>query len=430
MENADNMTHSTANSKRGRGGEDDSGEKPNKKRSAKQWEDDFQKMTAQLAALQKENQTLKTQNAAASKKSVAKRGGKRAKTAKFAVDSKLHLPEIIEFVKTEIWRETKFLGNEDELDRVCKEIMVSMPQFSAMVSEDDAEMDENIAAFCDIYGNEICKAINTRRSIVQGALGKAYTKRFLAGKPMPTPAQIKNIVLRKGLVLVEIPEGTQGEELASLQAINKEVEENRDFFEWYWECLLPCIGGKHCWGYSVRNYTTISHGKFPDDPEKKYVTSSDEALVVILFENCGQRFPFSAQLKAEGVTKLDEKTHMKDPKYQSKYSQDHLGNVQWGGWTDQGRKRYRTLRGIIATNKRKDHVYPMEREMLRRIQTKNNCGRKKKGKKKGTDGSEAVAEPEAVSFIDVDSEDEAPDDSDIEDADDTYLKPYIKDASK
>ena len=378
---------------------------------------------AQLQALQKENQTLKAQ------KSGGTRAGKRAKTVKYQLDPKLHLDEIVEFVKTEIWRETKFLGNDDELLRVCKEIIVTMPQFSAMVSKDQYEMDENIEAFFDIYGNEICKAINNKRSTVCGTIGKAYTKRFLEGKPMPTPAQIKNIVLRKGLVPVSIPEGTEGEELARLQASNKEVKENLDFFEWYWECLLPAVGGKNCWGHSIRNFTTISNGKYPDDQEKKYVTSSDEALVVILFENCGQRFPFTAQKKSEGVKELTA-THRADPKYQSKYSVDHLGNVKWGGWTDEGRSRYKKLRGIIATNKRKPHVYPMERAMLHRLQAKNNCGRKKKAKKTADDGFDSVAEPQAVSFIDVDSEDEAYDDSDLEDADDTYQQPYIKDASK
>lgn len=413
----------TKNSLGARGGlATDKGTKDKKKRQSPQEQDEMAKMMARLAALEKENQTLKAQN------SGGKRHGKRAKTAKYQLDSKLHLEEIKEFVKTEIWRETKFLGSDEELDRVCKEIILTMPEFAAMASKDMAEMDENIEVFCDVYGGEICKAINTKRSSVQGALGKAYTKRFLAGKTMPTPAQLKTVILRKGLVPAAIPEGTEGEELTRLQAYNEDVALNNDFFEWYWESLLPCVVGKHSWGHSVRNYTTICHGKFPDAPEKKYITSSDEALVLILMENCGQRFPFSAQLKADGVVALDD-THKKDPKYQSKYSQDHLGNVQWGGWTDEGRERYAKLRGIIATNKRKPHVYPMERVMLRRLQIKNKCGRKKKGKKTGADGAEAGPDPKTVSFIDVDSDDENADDSDIEDADDTYQQPYIKDGA-
>ncbi len=403
-----------------------SSQKPNKKRSAAQFESEMAKMMERLSALEKENQTLKAQKVVAPPKSSGKRQGKRAKTVKYDLDPKLHLDEIKAFVQTEIWRETKFLGNEDELERVCKEIIVSMPEFAKMVSEDEAVMDENVEIFYDVYGNEICKALNGKRSTVCGQLGKAYTKRFLEGKTMPTPGQLKTVILRRDLVPREIPEGTEGEELAEIQAYNKEVELNLDFFEWYWECCLPTIVGKHCWGHSIRNYTTISNGTFPDDAHKKYITSSDEALVQILYENCGQRFPFSAKLKAEGVKELEPK-HRKDPKYQSKYSQDHLGNVQWGGWTVEGRNRYRELRKIIACNKRKDHVYGVERAMLRRLQAKNNCGRKKKGKKAAAAEENLDGDLAAVSFIDVDSGDENAEDSDIEDADDTYQKPYNKD---
>lgn len=395
-------------------------------KSSKLTKQDFEALQAQLLAMQKENETLKAQKRAPPPKSASKRRGKRAKT--HDLDKELHEKEIEDFVKNEIWRETKFLANDKELDRVCQEIIDTMPQFLGLRTDDEADKDDNLATFVNVYGGVVCKAINSKRSTVQGSLGKAYQKRYDLGEKMPTVKDLKTVILRHDLEKKAIPEDANEDEAADIRAYNDRVEWNWQVFDWYWEYLLPCVVGKFAWGHGMRNYCTISRGTYPDDPEKKYITSSDEALTLVLMENCAQRFPFSSKLHADGVTKLTEE-HKKHPKYQSKYSLDHLGNVQWGGWTTEGRDRYKNLWSVIATNKRKDHVYRVEKAALLRLQAKNNIKTRKTGKTAGGDGMPNMADPTEVSFIDIDSEDEMAEDSDIEDADDNFLKPYYKDGA-
>ena len=60
---------------------------------------------------------------------------------------------------------------------------------------------------------------------------------------------------------------------------------------WNWDKLLPKVAGKANWSQSKRHCGAISSAVHPDDPTKKCITTSDEALVALLCENCGQRFP-------------------------------------------------------------------------------------------------------------------------------------------
>ena len=52
-----------------------------------------------------------------------------------------------------------------------------------------------------------------------------------------------------------------------------------------------------------------------DDPTNRYITNSTEAMVVLIFENCAQRFPFVMECIDRKV-KIDQ-THAR---FQAKWS--------------------------------------------------------------------------------------------------------------
>jgi hypothetical protein len=63
--------------------------------------------------------------------------------------------------------------------------------------------------------------------------------------------------------------------------IEKEnAEPLRGVFMCHWKELLPAMVGKHNWGQNIRKWNTITDSHFPGELTKKYITTSDKALVV------------------------------------------------------------------------------------------------------------------------------------------------------
>ena len=332
------------------------------------------------------------------------------------------LPDkITKYVEENTWRETKLLANNKEVMVVCADIMANVPEFQALVKKDEVNKDENIEAFFEVYKKTVCKAINEKRSNVQSALKKAYERRVIGGDSVPTLKQLKSIIARKGLELIEpAPEDAPEDERVETAAKICEIQERRAWFKWYWICLLPAVAGKKNWGYTIRNYVTPSNGVHPTDPKKKFLTSSDEAMVLALYENCGQRFPYTAECKLAG-----EKADKFHPRYQSKWTNSAAGQCEFGGWNLKGRKRYKILRKGIAALKRQDFVAALEKGLLKEIQAeagiKTGGGRKKKGRiVQDYEGEEEAN----CSFIGMDSGDDTDGGgSDLEDVDDEYQAP-------
>ena len=315
---------------------------------------------------------------------------------------------------TELWRTCKFLANEDQLFEACEFVMANIPETAALVDEENEDKEVNIMAFNENYGETICRTINVKRGDVQSGLKKAYEARVASGRSVPTPKQLAEVIRRQGLEYD--PEDPS------------KNEENREWFLWYWEHLLSKVGGKNSWGHSIRCYGTISKHSLPDDPKKKYITSSDEALVLVLYENCGQRFPYTAECMTKG-----RKVDQDHPRYQSRWSDARAGQCKWGGWNLDGRKRYKELRGKISKAKRKEHVEAVESRALAELQAKHNIGNRTSAKKKGAKAKDFEGVEDGLASFGKESDDEETEgeeveevSSDFEDLEEVYQAPPPK----
>ena len=311
---------------------------------------------------------------------------------------------------SELWRTCKFLADEDQLDQACELVMAEIPEVAGLVEEDNDDREMNIQAFKEHYGETICKVINVKRGDVQSGLKKAYEARVAAGLSVPTPSQLGKVIRRVGLDFD--PEDP-----------DKNAEQ-REWFLWYWEHLLSKVGGKATWGHTIRCYGTISKHAPPDNPKKKYITSSDEALVLVLYENCGQRFPYTAECMAAG-TKPDQ-NHVR---YQSRWSNARAGQCKWGGWNLDGRVRYIELRDKISGIKRKhqERVARVEAQALADLQAKYKIGQGQSAKKKGAKLLDFEGKDEGKASFGVESDDETQGDddggSDFEELGEEYQEP-------
>jgi hypothetical protein len=201
---------------------------------------------------------------------------------------------------------------------------------------------------------------------------------------MPNPIQIVLLILREDLELPKKPKEPKAgdyEDLSHFQAARtkymtrlaeyeeryKEVKQNREWFKWYWLALLPKVCGNKRWGATIRQYGLISEHAPIENPNQKYVTSSDEALVMLLMENCGQRFPYLASLPWRKYTQKDLADQAKHKLYQSAYSNSKAGSIKWGGWGPDGRKHFSQLMVAIWEACRKKGVRVLELGILKEI---------------------------------------------------------------
>ena len=338
-----------------------------------------------------------------------KKGRKRLKVQAFPVNDKAK-EEVSEAVVEFLYRGCKFLATPDQLVSACEDLMADMPRFKDYLQDLDKKEDY-IDAFYEAYGDVVCKTLNVTRSNCQQGLKKAYEERYRKGLPMPTPAQLAHVLLRKDLEYdPEDPEKNA---------------QNRDWFMWHWEALLPKACGDPRWGRSIRNYGIISAHAPANNPKTKYVTSSDEALVLLMYENCGRRFPYCAECKVNNVP-VDKNSEQ----YQSKWTDSAVGQSKFGGWDLAGRVRFQAIRAKISHAKRKETTKGVEEFVLGLIQAKNGIGTRASANKSSAE-KEFQLKAGLLEHFNVEPDDDTVDTdggftSDLEELDDVYRKPHKK----
>ena len=131
-----------------------------------------------------------------------------------------------------------------------------------------------------------------------------------------------------------------------------------------------------------------------DDPTNKYITNSTEAMVVLIFEDCSQRFPFVMECVKKKV-KIDQ-TH---ERFQAKWSNLQAGADIFGGWEFEARARFIALRDKIRIAKSRPHVDGMEEYALKLLRQQLQLKEKKETKAPKTGASFAGKEKELKDFM-------------------------------
>ena len=353
-----------------------------------------------MAALEKENKLQEAQIQAAKKSG---KSGKRGKyVAKIPMNKELEkkITKLCGAQGPTLWRTTKFLNTEDDIYLASKTIMADLPECKKLLEGDPGTVEENILAFLDTYQGAITTGINEQRNNTQTGLKNAYIERYDNKEDMPHPNDLLKVILRKDLAYpIKPKEPTEADfpgkpdkyaqaknlyeqKMQKYLAKRKEVKKNRDYFKWYWTCLLPKVCGNKRWGVTIRNFGTISGHAPVDTPKKKYVTTSDEALVQVLFENCGQRFPYLASLERKKFTNEEKEEQRENSKYTSAYSSANVGQEKFGGWNAAGRKRFYDLCVHIRDVRRNPETLALESEILEEIQAEAGLDKKKDKKRK------------------------------------------------
>ena len=352
---------------------------------------DDQKSNAELERLQKELEAMKAENQTLSTQLQTVKKRKHGSGSQIPVTKDM-VKKFTAVTKDVVWKIVKFLKSSEQIFDATGVVMSNIPELQKYMLLDDEEMVKKWQGkYAEAYGDIITKALNSHRSDRQQGLRTAYIERSKLGKKLPTPAELLQIVKRKNIDPVKNPD-------------------NYDLFLWYWEVLLTKVAGGSRWGHSQKYYGRISDHAPPDDAKNPYITVGDEAMVVLMWENCGQRFPYAVKCLKEGT-----KENKDAPEYQSKYSDSTCGQDKFGGWNAAGRIRFKELKRGIAKSKklRAEAIKEIETKALKDLQEKHKINLDKKSGRKGR----TVKDYEENSDCEVEFGDYVGGDSDAEDTD-------------
>ena len=360
----------------------------------------FDKVHGDLAAAVTEKKELKKK---LEKQKVKLRDAIANKNASLPVNQAIK-GKIEAAAKGFLWGIVKFIQSEKEVDLAMKLLL----HYADSIPEDLTNTPENKRAFINTYKSHMKKAIFARRNYVAAEHKKAMVKRFKDKGSIPTIAQLRKCLKR------EI-----------------QTEEDKEVFEFYWEELLPKQVGSLVWSKDTRNYETICNAKRRDITSLNMITSDDEAFTVLVVENSYDRWVKEMERK-EDDDETDSNSNKKKHSFNGRFTTTDSGQVEWGGWSEEGRKRFKSY--VVANRKaREDPATPvLEQLMLARLKkkhkiscldhkTQNELERANKRKRKrGEDELLGAAKKEAlitISFKDHDlTSDEEDEDNDDDDS--------------
>ncbi len=265
--------------------------------------------------------------------------------------------KVISTTKDQLWRQVKFIGNDEETNE-CARLVFKLGGFAQNGVFEPHQKESFVAT----YGKLVGKAIGDKRSYAQSEMKKSATNWMDDHNgELPTVEEILACATR--------------------------TVEKEDVFLFYVDKLLPNVVGHHQWGPNTRHYMTISDAKTKDPNPKKLITVSTEAFTVLVYENCRDKwFNMYQYVKANPdvkkkkwrVTKeekQDEEVAKEAAKYEAKYTDQNKGQQEYGGWTSTGLKRFNELQHLVGaafktTNQRKK-AHEMEKKALDSLRFKN-----------------------------------------------------------
>jgi hypothetical protein len=181
-----------------------------------------------------------------------------------------------------------------------------------------------------------------------------------------------------------------------------QTNERFDFFRIYWEELVKVVCCASTWGVHARYYYPMSSAVRPSDEDKapdkqrKLVTVSNEAFVILSLENNEKRWPWYNRWKKLNPDLKHPKRKDNDDN-KPEFSHPIGGPNPFGQWEDKGRVRFVELMNIIGQNREEhaDMVKVADESMLSFLRMEHGIEEKEKNRKK----RRKTNEPEPMTTI-------------------------------
>ena len=299
------------------------------------------------ATLKRKLEESQAQVAALLKQPAAKKKGAKKTGTERAVET-----EVKKATAEFLWPYVKFITSEKKLKALTGKLFDKMDLLEKEGKEGpDLEVAKKI--WVAEWADTVRIAYNSHRNYVNQQLLDVCKPYLLDGSfadQLPTPEQLKQVVLRKGMA--------------------KNAADRVDllkFFVFYWAKFLPTVAGRDRWGPNEKYYQCIWEAT-RKDPGKKdgedlpCVTESDEAFLVALYTNVYKKWVYKFHTVPD--PNLQDKNH---PDMATPYTNPKGGQVRFGGWYDEGIKAFKKLKKDITDTRKKRYTQDLENEVLRLV---------------------------------------------------------------
>ena len=289
-------------------------------------------------------------------------------------------------VKFKMWRKAKFLRDDNELETLTKETLKEMPGQNLDVDSEDPEMKVKVAQWVATYSNTVCETINERRSYAQAQCKNAVFDWVEENPDLDFP---------KSDILVRIAERDE--------SLDLEDEYIQKALLWYHDSLILKVATVKWWPPTTKCYCTISGAKTGEgDDAIQWITVGTEAFLVVLFENCEEKWQSMVDEWKKNPNKKFNTKEDRDPFAKLQYTNSKSGQCKFGGWNKKGIKHWRKLRASIAQGRALPHSATIEAKMLELtkkkhgIKEKNHHETTKKCKRKVVEDSDSSGDEEDI----------------------------------
>ena len=293
-----------------------------------------------LAELEEEITLLKAETKMATKKGRNSRNLNR--------EEKEWQGRIWKATKSAIWNQCKFITSDAKLIRATKLVMEKMNLKELANLPEGQKKKDWISTWVAENKDYVRTGMNDVRNYTQGELRKVMVEKMMANQEVPTAEQVFQCATR-------VDCGTD--------------EKNEEMFDFYVDVLLPKVALKENWDTNIRHYQTVSAAHHLGEPDKKCITVNTEAFLVLVFENCEEKWKYLVKCKRNGTK--EDRSH---DEYVSPFTDVRAGQQRWGGWNENGRKRHKELCKLIGDARKKGgkEFENIEIDCLTRLRCKHN----------------------------------------------------------
>ena len=365
---------------KGRGGSKTNAKKRKAEEEPEASDKNSDQQAAELAQLRKELDALKAKHSEQGTK-----GFRREKWTKKSKQLPIHKC-VVDVIKKQVFPHKKFVTTEEGCDHVTGKIfdILLESQFSDLDVSGTSSPGETpkVMNMCrqEFIMNISCfvrDQFNTIKSNHQAPVKKWVMERYEKGKFIPTVEQLVLVASRQGLSEGDPNLGT-----------------NQVVFDVYWDEMLPRTVGNASWGPNKRRYGLLSTHHAPNsDEDHPYVTPSDEAFFLVLYENGYDKWKYYHQCAHPEPTKENPEPKAVEPDAKvadsmCKFTNARAGQAKFGGWMKPGRKQYKKYLDLVVKARASKQCKKVEQECLERLRDEHKMDQvdKKRAEKKQKSG--------------------------------------------
>ena len=237
-------------------------------------------------------------------------------------------------LKTVIFRGVKFITCKEYFDKVMQVIL-------------DQEMPANPPQFVRMYKTIVMGALNTKRSTCEQSAQEAAM----------------NLLKTKNHVDEVDPPPYSMETLCKLR--QSQTDDEKEAFIWFAGELLECVCGKRAWGTRKKYRATISDAT-SNDTGAAVVTVSDEDFALLLYDAYIDKWIMRYH--------QDRRGEPRSKRIVGKYTQTNGASTEYGGWGEEGIRRFNQLCEMIQDDRNSRNARDAEEWLMNSLRVQAGGG--------------------------------------------------------